>query len=130
LTLAARGERLPQPRFELRAWVATRAEDTLLEQVEKAEGKCPNTRPGRAEPPTGPVPAGKGISAFMGAVPGVLVRRATWERTSPPLAQLLAGDAFTLDTGLRRQTMPDSCEPGTCIRNLSGRVRVTFKPVQ
>lgn len=130
LTLAALGERLPEPRFELRAWSATGAEDTLLEQVEKVEGKCPNTRPGRAEPPSDPVPAGKGISVIMGAVPGVLVRRETWVRSSRPLAQLLVGDAFTLDTGMRRQKMPDSCEPGTCIRNLSGRVRVTFKPVR
>ena len=127
LKLTARGERAPEPRFELHTRVGTRGEDSVLDQIEKAEGKCPVTRPGKAEPPSGPMPAGSGIEAFMGDVPFVLVRRGTWDLKSRPLAQLYAGQPFTLDTGLRRQAMPDSCEPGSCIRNLSGRARVEFR---
>ena len=127
LKLTARGERAGAPRFELRGWIATRGADLIEAQIQTTEGKCPAARPGKAVPPSTPARMGPGIEAFMGEVPGVVVRRDIWDVKSRPLAQLLTGEGFSLDTGVRRQAVPDQCEPGSCVRSNSGRVRVEFR---
>jgi hypothetical protein len=126
LKVTARGERAGAPRFEVRGWIAPRGADFIEAQIQTTEGKCPAARPGRAVPPSTPALLGAGLEAFIGD-PGVVVRRDTWTVKSRPLAQLLAGEGFTLDTGVRRQAVPDLCEPGSCVRSNSGRVRVEFR---
>lgn len=127
LTLTASGERVRAPRFELRAEVGTRGEDALITGIQKAEAKCPTTRPDPPQPPNSPFPSGRGIMAYVGPSPKVMFRRDTWDVKSQPLVRLLPGESFTLDTGVRRQSTADLCEPGSCVRQLSARVRVEFR---
>jgi hypothetical protein len=129
LALNAHGPQIAPPRFILNMSIADAALDALLVRIEKAEGSCPTTRPGKPQAPAGPVPAGAGMRVVIGSFPGAIFTRAAWERRSVPLAQLLAGRPFRLDTGVRRQSVADVCEPGTCGQQLSGRVQVSFKRV-